>query len=146
MSLRSLRELAELTGKNVDTVKARLDRVPFQPGPKNAKLYKSPVALERIYSNTELVDGEPITQAEATRLFTIKRGQEIDLNMEIKRKERIPLETVEEINDEVYRNLAGILKAQEGKFMSVDAINDLLAELRRKMEALREFASSHAEV
>jgi hypothetical protein len=52
------------------------------------------------------------------------------LRNEVIRKTRIPLEIVEQINDEVLSNVAGAIKAREDKVMTRAAIEELFAELR----------------
>jgi len=64
------------------------------------------------------------------KLLTIARREQINLEMEVTRKERIPMEDVEEIIDGVYSNLAGMLKANRGKELTDDLVKDMLQEAR----------------
>ena len=132
----SVNELAQLTRKTRATVTRRLDGIPFLDGPKSAKLYPSHVALEKIYQGDES-GGEFITNAEAPRLLTIARREQIDLEMEVTRKERIPLDVLEDVNDRAFSNVAGMLKAHEGKVLTTDGIADMLTELRSVSEVVR---------
>ena len=52
---------------------------------------------------------------------------------------RIPIEDVEEHNDLVLQNVAGILKAHEGKKLTAELIQELFAELRRIEEVLTDY-------
>ncbi len=45
--------------------------------------------------------------------------------MEVTRKERIPLDVVEEINDEAFSNVAAMLKSHTGKFLTEELVNDI---------------------
>lgn len=133
----SERQLIGLTGFDRATVSKRLDGLPFDPGPRRAKLYDSTAALAKIYQRGGDDPGGFVDQAEAQRLLTLKRGEQIDLEMEVTRKERIPLDVLEAANDRVFSNVAGMLKAHEGKTLSAAAIGDMLGELRSVSEAVR---------
>lgn len=50
MSLLSVRQLAELTGKDISTINKALDGVRFTPGPRRSHLYESKEALALVYS------------------------------------------------------------------------------------------------
>ena len=138
MPLLSINELHGLTGKTRATVTKSLDGVAFKDGPKKAKLYDSRVALPKIYQASEADGGEYVTAQEAQRLLTIARRQQIDLEMEVTRKERIPLDVIEEVNDRAFSNVAGMLKAHEGKTLTAAAIGDMLTELRSVSEVVRQ--------
>lgn len=133
----SILQLSVFTGKTRPTVRSRLDGLPFEDGGKNGKLYDSKLALEKIYQVSDDPDNATITNAEATRQLTIARKEQIDLEMEVTRKERIPLEIIEAVNDRVFSNVAGMLKAHRGKRLTEDGINDILAELRSVGSAVR---------
>jgi hypothetical protein len=128
-----------LTGKTRKTIRTKLQGVPYEAGKLSQKRYESKVALEIIYVGaTEGANGAAITSAEAARQLTIARKEQIDLEMEVSRKDRIPLGTLEEINDRVFSNVAGMIKAHEGKTMTPQAIGDRLTELRSIGHAVRE--------
>lgn len=65
-----------------------------------------------------------------------KKTEQIDLEMEVKRRERVPVEDVEEHQDEVFQNMAGVIKAHEGKLLSPDLVQELFSEMRRLGEVL----------
>lgn len=127
----SINELHILTGKTRATVTKHLDGLPFEEGPKQACLYDSKVALERLYCGDNGKDGAgAITAQEASRQLTIARKQQIDLEMEVTRGDRWPKDDVESIHESALSNVAGLLKAHEGKPLSIDLIKDIFTELR----------------
>ena len=129
-------ELALWTKRDRKTVRAKLVDLEHEIGPRGAKMFESHIALAILFG----VDGSPskeITAQEASRRLTLKRTEEIDLGMEVTRKERIPLEEIEECNDAALQNCAGILKAHEGKTLTPELTQELFAELRRMGEIIR---------
>jgi hypothetical protein len=94
-------------------------------------------ALEKIYcgSFTEL-DGEFISTAEAVRRLTIAKKEEIDLDMEIKRGARIPLEDVKEIVNRAFTSVAATLKANRDKVLTESQINEIFTLLRDSEDQL----------
>ncbi len=140
----SINQLCEWTGKRRDTVVRALDGLTFEDGPKGAKLYGSKLALEKIYHAPTEDGGEFISAAEAQRQLTIARREQITLEMECTRKERIPLEVTNEVNERAFSNVAGLLKAHEGKPLDQTLIGDILSELRQITESIREWMKSAA--
>ena len=136
MKISELR-LAELTGKTRATIRKRLADTPREKGPHKARLYESKVALEILCRGGE-ESGETLSLHEEQRLLTKARREEIELNMQVVRKERIPLEDCIEIDDRVLSNVAGILKSRLGKLFDDATLQDLFAELRGIGERLRE--------
>ena len=139
----SINELHKLTGHTRATVEKKLNGVPYKDGPKQAKLYDSEVALSRIYLGEKREkDGEDdfIAPAEAARQLTVARKQEIELNMEVTRKERIPLEDIQEVYGEFFGNASGMLKATLGRQMTEEMIRDILANLRAAADKIEEMA------
>jgi hypothetical protein len=55
-------------------------------------------------------DGAP-TASEALRQLSIARTEQVRLQNEIIRKERMPLDDVRKVDNEVYQAIAGIIKA-----------------------------------
>ncbi len=76
-------------------------------------------------------------QAAANLKLTVAREEQIKLEMECTRKERLARMDVDEVNLEVHSNVAGILKAQLGKMFDEQALADCLAELRSVPERLK---------
>lgn len=136
MKISELR-LAELTGRTRATIRKRLADTPHEKGPHKARLYESSVALEILFrGNAE--GGETLSLHEEQRLLTRARREEIELNMQVLRKERIPLDDIAEINDRAFSNIAGILKSRLGKFFDDATLQDCFAELCGIGERLRE--------
>jgi hypothetical protein len=141
MKLLSVNELSILTDCTRATVSKKLQGVKYEDGPHAAKLYNSASALRLVLGVAEATeDGEVITQAEAQRLLTIARKKEIEQNMEVTSRERIPLEDVEEINNGTFENICGILKSNVGKELTDDLLADMLAQLREVGAELLEVA------
>jgi hypothetical protein len=130
MPFLSISGLSSLTGKTRETVGKALDGLKSTPGPKGAKLFESKAALEKLYGAAEGNGGAFVTAAEAQRLLTITRTEEIKLNMEILRRERIPIADVAETNEEAFSHVAGVLKAHTGKMLTQGLVNDIFRQFR----------------
>ena len=130
MPLLSINELHKLTGKTRATVTKSMDGLTFQPGPKSGKLYDSKLALAKLYGVAGEDGTGSVTAQEASRLLTIARRQQIDLEMEVLRGERWPSEDVENIHETSLSNVAGLRKAHEGKALTPELIRDIFTELR----------------
>lgn len=114
----SINQLSELTDKDRRTITTRLKDLAHVDGAKGAYLYEASEALELIYCGDRKGDLEQ------------KRCDEIDLNMEIKRKSRIPLPIVSAIWYAGLQSFAATLKAARGKILEPGKINELLGILR----------------
>ena len=136
----SLKRLSELTGKSREKIAFKLTGLPSEPGPNHSKTYLANHALERIYVGQRdgLKENEAATEQESRRLLNIAKTENQVLQTEIAKKERIPLEDVEEINNRAFANIAGILKREAGKVLTGDRVQDMLEELRAAEEAIRE--------
>lgn len=131
-------QFSEFTGKDRKTIKRLLDGLQFTEGPHKARLYESKDGFERIYLGVPGEDGATVTSFEAVRLLNIKRAEEIALDMEIKRKQRIPLEIVTQADDETYQSIAAILKSRKGKRLDEPVINEIF-DLLREIPAQRKW-------
>ncbi len=136
-------ELSLMTGFNRLTVRRRLltANLAFEEGPRGAKLYQALEALPIIFG----IGGEgdsKVSQAEAQRLLTIAKENQIALDIEIKKKERIPMVIVAEYNERVFSNISGTLKSWRGKKLTEQGINDLLTELRSIGDKIKEWTGS----
>lgn len=138
MPLVSINQIVEWSEKTRATVMKKIADLPCQDGPKQAKLYNSAQAMEAIYGREVRPDGvideTQISNAEANRLLTIARKQQIDLEMEVLRKERPRLEDVVEIVGAAFDDVAGIIKGSE---LSEDRKRDIMARLKDSMEQLK---------
>jgi hypothetical protein len=123
-------EIAELLSTDRETVRKKVAPLVAKQGPKNAKLYESDKALPLCLGLGGPQDGEYVDMAEAQRLLTVKRGAQIDLEMEVTRGDRWPKDDVEAIHEASLSNVAGLLKAHEGKLLSAELIRDIFTELR----------------
>ena len=130
MKLISQLEIAELLSTDRETVRKKVAPLVAKQGPKNAKLYESDKALPLCLGLGGPQDGEYVDMAEAQRLLTVKRGAQIDLEMEVTRGDRWPKDDVEAIHEASLSNVAGLLKAHEGKPLSAELIRDIFTELR----------------
>lgn len=119
--------LAEVTGKHPATIKKRTANVPRD---KNGKM-ESKIALQAIYLGLE--DGK-VTTEEAIRQLNIVRTKEIELDMEIKRKERIPLEVVQSVNDSVDQEIAAIIKSSGLPHEDCNRIFDQLRDIPNRLK------------
>lgn len=126
----SINELSQMTGSTRATVTRKVANLPFEDGTKGAKLYESRPALEAILIGPVSEEGQPVSYNEAQRLLSIAKRHEIELGMEVTRKERIPLDVLETVNEKALSNVVGILKAHEGQLLTVEVIGDMLAEMR----------------
>ncbi len=138
MTLISQNQIAELLSTDRETVRKKVASLVSKKGPKNAKLYESDKAIPLVLGLGGPSDGEFVDLAEAQRLLTIARREQIDLEMEVTRKERIPLDVLSEINERAFSNVAGLLKSHEGKTLDTTLINDLFSELREIGARVRE--------
>lgn len=122
-------QLHQLTGVARGTISKRLDGLPFEPGSRNSKLYRSREALERVLQVTNDASRK-ISPQEASRLLTIARREQIELEMEVTRKERVPTSEVSELLDVTFANVGGLIKAHRDKVLSEQVIEDIFTELR----------------
>ena len=96
----------------------------------NETLYEAPTLLELIYCGGTGGDSSTVTTEQAQKELAIARKQQIDLQNEVLRKERVPLETLEQINEEAFANVAAMLKAQTGKTLTEELVNDIYGQFR----------------
>src|SRR5688572_16686080 len=121
----SVNELSVPTGCTRETVSKKLEGIPFEEGAHKAKLYDSEKALRLVLGVAEINEqGEVMTQAEANRQLTIARKQQIDLEMEVLKKERPRIEEVLEVIGGICDDIAGIIKGSE---LSEDRKSDIMA-------------------
>jgi len=126
----SISAASRLTGKHRSTVSKAASDLQAFPGPKGAWLYDSRELLQRLYVGS---DGAP-TASEALRQLSLARTEQVRLQNELIRKTRIPIEDVREVDNEVFQGIAGIIKSSG---LSVDAVNEIFAQLRRLGENLK---------
>jgi hypothetical protein len=132
----SINQLVLWSKAKRETVLRKLESLKHEDGPRGAKLYHVWDAARAILGGMDETDGA-MSAAEAARRLTIKRAEEIELNMEVTRKTRIPVETIEGIVRESVGQASGILKSSIGKVLTQEAVSDILAHLRDIPVALR---------
>ena len=71
------------------------------------------------------------------RALNVARHDEIRLNMEVTARTRIPLDLIEEIDERLHSNIAGILKSRRNKTLDEEALSDIFGELRQVGPMLR---------
>ena len=131
--------MSRLTGSTRETITKKLAGLPFTHREDMAKVYDAKDALRTFF----LGEGRATTPREA---LDEKRVEQIDLEMEIKRKERVPTEDVIEHYDKIFHNIAGILKATLNKVMTQERLEDIFAELRRLAESTKGFNVKPVEI
>src|SRR5262245_15911813 len=118
--------LARHTKKTWRTVARRIEKVPKD----NQGRMDSAVALEAIYYGSQDENGEYISTPEAVRQLTIAKKSEIDLEMEIKRVDRLPIKECLAIDNEVFQTIAGTIKANRDKPLTQELTNEMFDVLR----------------
>ncbi len=119
--------LNQATGKHPGTIKKRISNlIPDAKGK-----YDSAVALEAIYVGLQTETGQFISTPEAVSQLTIAKKEEIDLDMQVKRGERIPVADCLAIDNEVFQSIAGTLKANAGKHLTEDVTNEIFDGLKQ---------------
>ena len=126
MPLVSANWLARHTGKDWRTIKKRIDKLAHD----NSGKVDSATALEAIYVGLLKENGEFISTPEAVRQLTIAKKSEIDLEMEIKRGDRIPITDCLAVDNEVFQAIAGTIKANRNKQLSEEVTNEIFDNLR----------------
>ena len=121
----SINQLSVLTGRDRRTIDGRLVGLACQPGPKNAKLYDSEVALAKIY----VADSAGKTLDQARTDLAIEQARQARLRGDEIERTRIPIEVVDGLWDRSTQAAAAILKASEGQILSKAKINEILAAL-----------------
>jgi hypothetical protein len=102
--------------------------LPVREGPGNAKLYRGQDLFNALYESGSYSD--------TARQLNIARKQQIDLDMQITRKERIPLDVVAEVDNQVCMAIAGILKSNVDKVLTREVINEIFEQFRNIPESL----------
>jgi hypothetical protein len=124
----NIRQLSRLTGKMRETIGDRLHGLPHTLT-NGHKLYDTQAALELIYVGKTGDDGG-ITEAESRRRLNIAKTRSLELDDEIKRKTRIPIDLILDLHTATYGQIVAIIKGQLDRLMTLDAINECFAALR----------------
>jgi len=118
----SINQLWEWTGRERRLIKKKLEGLSFSNGQKKGHLYESTEALPRIYS----VDSLEVARAR----HALSQASLNAVREESLRKQRIPIETVEEVWDQTFQSVAATIKAAKGKKLSTELINELFDKFR----------------
>ena len=118
--LKSINQLAELTGRDRRTIKKQLEDLHFVDGEKGAHLYESTEALQMIYRVDKL---ESARAKQALSQASLNAIREENL-----RKERVPLQLVLDEMDSLFQAMGAILK--NVKELSPSRINEIFDKFR----------------
>jgi hypothetical protein len=132
----SQNKLAELTGKDRKTIQKLLAERPAQSGPHRAILYDSARALETIYCANG--DGTFVSTAEAFRQLTLAKRTQIELQNAKFRDEFWPRAEIEFLMRHAMAVVVQTLKANVGRSLTFQSVNDLLADFRAAFAHMRE--------
>jgi hypothetical protein len=125
--------LAECVGMHPSTVKRRTTGLQRDTAGKLNRVQ----ALEAVFIGTvETKDGW-ITTREAVRQLTVEKALQVRLQNEITRKERIPIDDVNEAVSQVFGAIRGIVKAN----LSVERANEVFDEMRRVCDWIQQKAN-----
>ena len=118
--LKSINQLAELTGRDRRTIKKQLEDLHFVDGEKGAHLYESTEALPMIYRVDNL---ESARAKQALSQASLNAIREENL-----RKERVPLQLVLDEMDSLFQAMGAILR--NVKELSPSRINEIFDKFR----------------
>jgi len=118
----SIKKLSELTGRHRQTIAKNLVDLAAVDSEKGAKLYDSQQALPLIYA----VDNLEAARAEQAR----SQAALNKVREETLRKQRIPLDLVISVHDQVLQAMSATLKAHVGKTMTVESVNAIFEDFR----------------
>jgi hypothetical protein len=114
--------LHTVTGKHRETIKRHTAHIKRD----RSGRMPSDLALQALYIGA---DGA-VTHSEALRRLAIEKTLQVKVQTEILRKTRIPLADVLEIDNRVFQSIAGTLKANLNKLLTIEKINEMFAEFR----------------
>jgi uncharacterized protein YydD (DUF2326 family) len=115
--------LHTVSGKHRETIRNHCVQIKRD---KDGKM-RSDLALQALYIGE---DGGQLTHSEALRRLAIEKTLQVKVQTEILRKTRIPIDDVLEIDSRVFQAIAGTLKANLNKVLTIEKINEMFAEFR----------------
>lgn len=130
----SVNQLAEMTGKDRRTVKKRLEGLEPVGKQGRAVLYEVKEALPLIYLVGQGPDVEGITLDEARRNESVAKTEKLHLEMESIRKQRIPVEVVNETLEEGLGAMKAVIKRSKLKPEEKEEIFRELREVPRRLK------------
>ncbi len=109
--------------------------LPFNEGPKGAKLYEASRLVPMLYLGaTGDSATAAMTEAESRRQLNLCRKEEIELDMQIKRGERIPSSDAISIMGSVFAYVVAVLKRSVGKQFTEESFNEVMREMKEATE------------
>jgi hypothetical protein len=120
--LLSISQIAELTAFDRRTVTKSLRDLRSTDGERGALLYESTEAFPALFKTDSL---EAARAKQANSQASLNAVREEDL-----RRQRIPIEVVRDVMDEVFQALGATLKAAKGKQLTPELINQLFDKFR----------------
>jgi len=123
----SLTQLADLTGRDRHTIRKQLDSLQSLNGKKGALLYDSKRALSVIYKAGNLEDARA---KHALSQVSLNSVREEDL-----RKNRIPLEEVLDVHNQLFQAIAAQLKASKG--LTTEEKNEIFDKIRAALAKIK---------
>ena len=106
-------------GVNRETMERRRRKEDVQPGPDGC--FTTAQIVKLCFEDN---------QAAANLALTKSRDEQIKLEMECTRKERLPVDDVRELLDATFSNIGGLLKAHRGKVLDDAVLADIFKELQ----------------
>jgi hypothetical protein len=126
--------LTQATEKHRSTIKKRVAGLDAD---KHGR-YDSAAALEAIYYGAAPGgNGEFVSTPEAVRRLTIAKEEQIRVQTEIVRGERIPREDVESVCALVFQAIRGVIKASK---LPISSCNEIFDSLQAATQELRHIA------
>src|SRR5437763_7119117 len=120
--LLSISQFADLTAFDRRTITKSLKDLRSIDGEHGALLYESTEALPVLFKTDSL---EAARARQANSQASLNAIREADL-----RKQRIPIQIVRDLLDEVFQSLGSTLKAAKGKTLTPETINELFDKFR----------------
>jgi hypothetical protein len=123
----SLTQLADLTGRDRHTIRKQLDFLPSLNGKKGALLYDSKRALSVIYKAGNLEDARA---KHALSQVSLNAVREEDL-----RRDRIPLEDILDVHNQLFQAIAAPIKAARG--LTMKEKNEIFDKIRTGLAKIK---------
>lgn len=141
----SILELAKLTELSRESVRRRLGDMKSEPGPKNAKVYRSGPALRRILGANE--KQEVSSESESRRRLNEARLAAIEMEMRLKHRGLVNIFEAEPIISNHCLAIARIVAAWRGKTVGDTDLERIFCELQdAHAEALHLYGLTAEEV
>lgn len=129
-------EMAQLSSKDRRTVSERVQHLKCMDGSHGAKLYKSDEALPAVF----MVESSSGSLEDARTRLVNEQADLAKSRNAVLRKEWIPFDAVQVIWSDSMVKAMSIFKATKGQLLTVEKINEILAQLRGEEAAVRKLA------